>query len=107
MTGYSSAEAAEANPEAAAPAGDMPADIVMDKTAKMAPVKFSHKAHLDPEKKLACKDCHEGDKPLFAQKRGETGLKMADMYKGETCGSCHDGKKAFAAKAGCMKCHKK
>jgi c(7)-type cytochrome triheme protein len=87
-----------------------PETIVFDKTGKMANVKFPHALH---QKKLACKECHEGDKPLFAQKKGEAGLKMADMYKGEACGACHDGKKlvdgkaVFAAKSGCMKCHKK
>ncbi|MEK7288201.1 MAG: c(7)-type cytochrome triheme domain-containing protein [Elusimicrobiota bacterium] len=85
--------------------------IVFDKTGKMAPVKFPHAIH---GQKNGCKACHEGEKPLFTQKRSGVDMKMADMYAGKTCGSCHDGKKKdpngkviFAAKAGCMKCHKK
>jgi c(7)-type cytochrome triheme protein len=106
-----------AKPEAAKPAGDAPKppeSVVLDKTAKMAPVTF---AHADHAKKFECKECHGGDKPLFPQKKAEAGMKMADMYAGKQCGACHDGKKTvdgkpdgkaiFAAKAGCMKCHKK
>ncbi|MBI4667735.1 MAG: hypothetical protein HY747_00900 [Elusimicrobia bacterium] len=78
---------------------------MLDKTGKLAPVKFAHTAH---GKKNTCKDCHEGEKPLFLQKRNEAGMKMADMYAGKTCGSCHNGKnKVFAAKSACAKCHKK
>ena len=90
-------------------AGEAPEFITFDKTNKMAPVKFPHKLH--SEKAGGCKACHEGEKPLFAQKKSEAGLKMADMYAGKACGSCHDGNKEkghpFAAKTGCMKCHKK
>lgn len=92
--------------EAAAP----PEILKFEKTGKMAPVNFPHAAHA---KRNACKDCHEGEKPLFEQKRGEAGMKMADMYAGKNCGACHDGKdhgankKVFAAKTACMKCHKK
>jgi c(7)-type cytochrome triheme protein len=86
-----------------------PDTIVFDKTAKMPAVTFPHALHA---KKLGgCKDCHEGEKPLFAQKKSEAGFKMADIYKGMACGACHDGKKmvdgkaVFAAKTSCMKCH--
>lgn len=104
------ADAKDAKTEApAAKEGEAPETILFDKTAKMAPVKFPHKAHA--EKIGDCKACHEGEKPLFAQKKSEEGMKMADMYAGKGCGTCHDGKKekgkAFAAKGGCMKCHKK
>lgn len=91
--------------------GEAPETIVFKQTAKMAPVKFAHKAHADRLK--SCAECHEGEKPLFQKKVTGEALKMADMYKGGTCGACHDGKKevdgkkVFAAKAGCMKCHKK
>lgn len=81
-----------------------PETIAFEKTAKMAAVKFPHHAH---QKKFDCKECHEGDKPLFAKEHKGEGLKMADLYAGKACGACHDGKKAFAAKSGCMKCHKK
>ncbi len=107
--------AAEDAKKAAAPAAAAADDkngpdvIVLDKTAKMPAVKFPHAVH---QKKFTCKECHEGDKPLFAKKH-DAGLKMADMYKGEACGACHDGKKmvdgkaVFKAQTSCMKCHKK
>jgi c(7)-type cytochrome triheme protein len=98
---------------AAAPAAPKaPEFIKMDKS-KMPPVNFPHAKH---GKMFACDKCHGGKAPLFAQKRSEAGMKMADMYAGKGCGSCHDGKATFgeddnkktifAAKTGCMKCHK-
>jgi c(7)-type cytochrome triheme protein len=108
----SAAPAAAAAP-AAPDANTPPESLTFKKTGAMAPVKFPHAAHV---KNYACKDCHEGDKPLFPKKfDDETGIKMADMYKGDSCGHCHDGKTTFgadkkaifAAKTSCMKCHKK
>ena len=90
-------------------AKEAPEFIVFDK-AKLGPVKFPHKVHA--ETLGTCDVCHGGKEPLFAQKKSE-GMKMADMYAGKDCGFCHDGKKKhgdkviFAAKGGCMKCHKK
>ena len=117
-TGKAAAE--DKTPDAAKPAAAAakpPETIVFDKTAKMAPVTFAHAEHI--KKYPTCKECHAGDKPLFPQKKDkdQPGMKMADMYAGGQCGACHDGKKTvdgkpdgkpiFAAKAGCMKCHKK
>ncbi len=84
-----------------------PETLLFKKTGALAPVSFPHAAHA---KRNACKDCHEGDSPIFPQKfSDETGMKMADMYSGKSCGACHNGakEKAFAAKGACMKCHKK
>lgn len=87
-----------------------PEKIVFKKTGTMPPVNFPHAMH---GKFNSCKDCHGGDKPLFPKKFSESGLKMADIYVGQACGACHDGKKVvngktvFAAKTSCMKCHKK
>jgi c(7)-type cytochrome triheme protein len=89
--------------------GEVPEFILLDKVGKLAPVKFPHALH---GKKNECKDCHEGDKPLFEKKHGDDGMKMADMKAGKYCGACHDGKehgankKVFASTM-CMKCHKK
>ena len=85
-----------------------PETIVFDK-AKLGTVKFPHQTHVDKVKN--CDTCHGGKVPLFAQKKTE--LKMADMYKGTSCGSCHDGKEHYGVKAvfkaqgSCTKCHKK
>ncbi|MBI4346699.1 MAG: hypothetical protein HY553_07570 [Elusimicrobia bacterium] len=97
-------EAADAKEAPAADEKSGPEKMVLDKTGKMAPVTFPHRKH---QEKAACKDCHEGEKPLFEQKRNEKGYLMKEMYAGGTCGKCHDGKKAFKAQGGCMKCHKK
>lgn len=91
-------------------ASEAPEFLLFDKTAKMAPVKFPHKLHGE-KVEGGCATCHEGKEPIFAQKKSAEGRKMADIYAGKACGACHDGKnankKAFAAKSGCMKCHKK
>jgi len=100
---------AEAKAEAKGEAKEASEFISFDK-AKMGTVKFAHKVHAETAGN--CDACHGGKEPLFAQKKSE-GMKMADMYAGKGCGSCHDGKKKqgekviFAAKGACMKCHKK
>ncbi|MCX5795545.1 MAG: hypothetical protein NTY77_08645 [Elusimicrobia bacterium] len=106
-------KAAAAAPAAAEASVKAPEFIKLDKVGKMQPVNFPHAKH---GKLFTCKDCHEGQTPLFAQKHSETGIKMADMYAGKGCGFCHDGKKEFGegdskkkifnAKTSCMKCHK-
>jgi c(7)-type cytochrome triheme protein len=37
-------------------------------------------------------------------RKGGTRITMDDMYKGGTCGSCHNGKTAFSSRD-CAKCH--
>ena len=64
------------------------------------PVNFSHQNHA---KKAKCSDCHPG---LFLMKKGSTKLTMDEMYKGSSCGACHNGKKAFAS-TNCARCHAK
>jgi len=64
-------------------------------------VTFDGKAHADAG--LKCADCHTKPK-TFNMKKGAH--KMADMKAGKSCGTCHDGKKAFASTE-CAKCHKK
>ncbi len=69
-------------------------------------VVFDGKTHAD--KGLKCNDCHTNPK-LFARKKGEDKITMADISAGKFCGACHDGTKSFKAddKANCDKCHKK
>jgi c(7)-type cytochrome triheme protein len=100
------APAATAAPAAAAvPAGATgPEFIKLEKTGTQAAVNFPHKMHGEKNK---CDDCHAGDAPIFGQKVSGTGFKMKDMYAGKFCGACHNGKKAFKAMGGCMKCHPK
>jgi len=111
--GEDKAKAAATAPAAPQAAPKAPEFIKLDKVAKMPPVNFPHAKH---GKMFPCEKCHAAKDPLFAQKHSETGMKMADMYAGKACGSCHDGKTnfgegdkkklIFAAKTSCMKCHK-
>ena len=68
-------------------------------------VTYSHEKHL--AKSLKCTDCHT---KIFKMAKGQrTAFKMADMEKGQACGTCHNGQAAFGVKekADCAKCHKK
>lgn len=92
--------------KAAADAKEAPEFITYDK-AKLGAVKFNHKLHA--ERAGDCAACHGGKQALFAMKKTE--LKMAPMYAGKSCGSCHDGKKKHGDKLifrsnACMQCHK-
>jgi len=62
---------------------------------------FSHEAHVG-KAGLKCKDCHPA---IFQMAEGYKKATMADMEKGQSCGACHNGKRAFAIKGGCAKCH--
>ena len=63
-------------------------------------VKFSHEKHM---KSTMCGDCHSG---MFPMNKGKARMTMEEIYQGEFCGLCHDGKKAFSS-TNCSKCHKK
>ena len=70
----------------------------------MGKVVFDGKAHAG--KGLKCNDCHT---KIFQMKKGSTKITMAAMNKGENCGTCHNGSKAFASNdpKKCTSCHKK
>jgi len=59
---------------------------------------FSHDSHVNG-RGFGCKNCHNAG----PQHRGVT---MAEMEKGKSCGSCHNGKKAFTVAANCGSCHR-
>lgn len=66
-------------------------------------VTFSGDTHSKAGNK--CNDCHP---KVFAMKKGAFSMTKADHVPGKFCGTCHDGKKAFAQdEANCAKCHKK
>ncbi len=73
---------------------------------KQGKVVFDGKTHAD--KGLKCNDCHT---KIFPMKKpgAEGSAKITAPHKpGEFCGTCHDGKKAFAqTEENCGKCHKK
>ncbi len=54
----------------------------------------------------SCKDCHNKD--VFPKmKQGSVQITMDEIYAGEYCGVCHNGERAFDAKANCTRCHVK
>lgn len=66
----------------------------------VAPATFSHAFHTQA---YGCKDCHT---KRFPYKTIVGKATMDDMVKGKSCGTCHNGKEAFASSGDCDKCHK-
>jgi c(7)-type cytochrome triheme protein len=62
------------------------------------PVNFNHTSHSS----IVCNQCHDA---LFYMKKGGTKMNMAEMYEGKSCGTCHDGKRAFQSMK-CNRCHR-
>ena len=69
-------------------------------------VTFNHETHVDTAKP-ACTECHP--KLFSILKAGAPAPRVAirheSMDKGQQCGACHDGKKAFALQDDCAGCH--
>jgi len=63
-------------------------------------VKFKHASHTGS---FGCDACHSA---IFPMKSGKTKVTMEPIYNGRYCGTCHNGKKAFAA-SDCTRCHTK
>jgi c(7)-type cytochrome triheme protein len=82
----------------AVPAGK----VIEFKNSPMGTVKFDGDVH----KKAAasCKECHN-DGMFPKMKQGTVKITMEQIYAGKLCGTCHNGKKAFEAKANCQRCH--
>jgi c(7)-type cytochrome triheme protein len=72
------------------------------KIAHFGKVVFNHSQHFKQEGiKNNCKTCHNAIFNL----RNKSRYNMAQMEKGQSCGACHDGKKAFGLND-CIQCHK-
>lgn len=69
------------------------------------PVVFSHQKHVN-DKGLKCTGCHY---QIFQMAQGSYKMEMSKINKGDFCGKCHNGQKAFDVKGtdNCNKCHKK
>jgi len=69
-----------------------------------SPVVFSHEKHVQ-EKGLKCTGCHY---QIFQMSQGSNKIDMSKITKGDFCGKCHNGQKAFAAKdeKNCVRCHR-
>lgn len=72
---------------------------VKDINFKAFNARFGHVAHLNMFK---CEDCHSS---IFIGGTRSSRFNMTDMEKGKSCGTCHDGKTAFAVTGSCEKCH--
>lgn len=66
-------------------------------------VNFSHDDHVSSIG-LKCTECHDN---LYITKEKHGKVTMAQMQKGQSCGACHNGKRAFDVMANCDNCHKK
>jgi c(7)-type cytochrome triheme protein len=64
-------------------------------------VTFSHDAHVTKHKQK-CGDCHYR---IFTTTEQRKDVTMAQMQKGQSCGVCHNGQRAFDVKGSCNKCH--
>ena len=65
----------------------------------VGPALFSHEIHLGMYK---CPDCHT---KVFPYQHGAKHFGMGAMMEGKSCGTCHNGKDAFATTGDCNKCH--
>jgi c(7)-type cytochrome triheme protein len=72
------------------------------KNSSMGTVKFDGEVH--KKAGINCKECHN-DSMFPKMKQGTVKITMEQIYAGKLCGTCHNGKKAFEAKANCQRCH--
>ncbi len=95
---FRAAAGAKASTRSGPPPITFPAD-----PGSPGPVTFEHAKHLATGAK--CSDCHP---KVFKMQKGGDKLTMDEMAAGKSCGTCHNGQKAFAAMDGdrCLTCHK-
>lgn len=72
-------------------------DKVQIQTRTVGTVVFSHSKH-----GTNCNECHP---KLFQKKANSNHVNMKAMEKGRSCGTCHNGKRAFSVTGDCAKCH--
>jgi c(7)-type cytochrome triheme protein len=73
-------------------------DVVMKNTKEMPYVLFPHQSHT---LWLDCSNCH----PVpFLPRTGSNPISMAQIFRGEYCGMCHD-RVAFITFFSCSRCH--
>lgn len=73
-------------------------DIIMKNTKEMPYVRFPHNSHT---MWLSCSNCHPSP---FQPVAGSTRINMADIFRGQYCGVCHD-RVAFITFFSCSRCH--
>jgi c(7)-type cytochrome triheme protein len=69
-----------------------------------SPVVFSHDKHVNGQG-LKCTGCHY---QIFQMAQGTYKMDMSKITKGDFCGKCHNGQKAFDVKdpRNCTRCHR-
>jgi c(7)-type cytochrome triheme protein len=67
-------------------------------------VVFDHGTHVDSSKP-ACTTCHPREFRILKANLGKRPIVHANFEKGQQCGACHDGTKAFKADD-CTNCHR-
>jgi len=85
----------------------MPGPIPLPKSADSpGQVVFDHESHVDASSP-DCTVCHPRPFPFVRTTAGVPQPRLVHdrMDKGEYCGRCHDGKKAFAFDQDCTFCH--
>ncbi|HEX5803309.1 MAG TPA: c(7)-type cytochrome triheme domain-containing protein [Azospira sp.] len=73
-------------------------DVIMRNTKEMPHVRFPHLSHT---LWLACSNCHPAP---FKAEKGSNSIRMADIFRGQYCGMCHD-RVAFVTFFSCNRCH--
>lgn len=71
------------------------------KAGRGADAYFSHVVH-GKGARLTCRDCHP---KLYLDPQQHTKVSMKEMQKGKSCGTCHDGTRAFSVDGDCARCH--
>ena len=88
--------------------GYFPESLTLEDSKEKSSAVFSHKKHITREK-MRCTECHPYVFLMKADNKAEKERKltMEQMNKGESCGTCHNGEKAFSvsAKDSCKQCH--
>jgi c(7)-type cytochrome triheme protein len=77
-------------------------DIVFH-TKGIANVTYSHDYHVG-KLGLKCMECHF--RIYVMSVKANRSYTMAEMQQGKSCGTCHNGKRAFSVKDSCVRCHR-
>ena len=82
----------------------LPAPIVLPRSADSpGKVTFNHETHVDADKPR-CTTCHPREFRIL-KATDRTPITHERMQNGAQCGSCHNGKTAFALDQDCTFCH--
>ena len=84
----------------------LPDGLAIQKSADSpGQVTFNHVTHVDAARP-DCTVCHPKPFSMLKTSKAANRITHARMEKGEQCGRCHDGKKAFGLEEDCTFCHK-